>query len=435
MPADHLIFDWNREAGDESPARGSVELVDETLRDGLQSPSASCPEPEEMLRLLRLIDALGIDWVDIGLPGAGPRQARQVERLAREIASARLRVRPVCAARTVEADIRPVVEISQRTGVRIAVGAFIGSSPIRQTLQGWDRARLVRLTEEAVRFAVREGLPVVSVTEDTTRAHPKDLRALYGAAIQAGASRVCVCDTVGHATPAGTEAVVRFVAELVERENPEVRIEWHGHEDRGLSVANALAALRAGAHAVHGCGLGIGERVGNTPMDVLLVNLRLLGWIRRDLSSLPDYVAEVSRVVGIPVPDRYPVFGRDAFRTGSGVHADAILKALVRGRTDLADRVYSGVTAADVGREQVLEVGPMSGAANAVSWLSRHRLAATPSRVEAILAHAKAASRILGDDELARAVIEADEAATGPVEPPIPPPPDSRGETDAPARP
>src|SRR4029077_9185766 len=315
--------------------------------------------------LLHLMDDLGIDSVDIGLPGAGPHIVEAVTRLAREIVECRLKLRPNCAARTMAADIVPIIEVSQKVGIPIEVACFIGSSPIRQYAEDWDLDRMLRLTEDAVSLAVREGLPVMYVTEDTTRAHPDHVRRLYTAAIRAGASRVCVCDTVGHATPNGVQNLIRFVWDLIEEVNPAVKIDWHGHQDRGLGVTNALWALEAGAHRVHACALGIGERVGNTPMDQLLVNLQLLGWISRDLSRLADYCGTVSDATGVPIPDNYPIVGKDAFRTGTGVHAARIIKARKKGDEWLADRVYSGVPAAMVGRHQVIEVGPMSGLWNA----------------------------------------------------------------------
>ena len=276
-----LIYDWN--TVDRTPRLRDVMLDDETLRDGLQSPSVRCPTIDEKLRILHLIDRLGIDTADIGLPGAGPHVVADVERLAREIADNRLKVKANCAARTVIADIRPIVEVSQRVGLPIECCCFIGSSPLRQYAEGWTIDQLLRLSEEAITFAVGEGLPVMFVTEDTTRADPETLRQLYAAAIRAGASRVCIADTVGHATPDGAAAVVKFVAKIVDECDAAVGIDWHGHRDRDLAVINSLAALDAGATRLHGAAIGIGERVGNTPMDTLLVNLVLMGYLERDL--------------------------------------------------------------------------------------------------------------------------------------------------------
>jgi 2-isopropylmalate synthase len=404
-----LIHDWNASTAPKPPV---VMLDDETLRDGLQSPSVRTPSIGEKLKILHLIDALGIDTADIGLPGAGPHVVRDVERLAREIVDARLGVKANCAARTLAADIKPIAEISQRVGIALEVGAFIGSSSLRQYAEGWEIDHLLKLTEDAISFAVGEGLPVMYVTEDTTRAAPDTLRRLYSAAIRAGASRVCISDTVGHATPTGAAAVVRFVAQVVEECGGGVGIDWHGHRDRDLAVINSLAALDAGATRVHGAGIGIGERVGNTPMDMLLVNLVLMGYIERDLSALVEYCEAVSAATGVAIPPNYPVVGRDAFRTATGVHAAAVIKAYRKKDQELVDAVYSGVPASMVGREQEIEVGPLSGKSNVVFWLEKRGLPASDAIVDRIFAKAKAATAVLEESEI-RALCAAEEESHG----------------------
>ena len=396
-----LIYDWN--AGGEKPQRDSkrkVEFDDETLRDGLQSPSVTDPTLEEKVRILHFMNEIGVDSADIGLPGAGPHVQRSVERLAREIVDQKLDIAPNCAARTHENDIRPIVEISNRVGIPIEACTFIGSSPIRQYAEEWELEWIIEQSTKAVRFAVGHGLPVMYVTEDTTRAKPQDVEKLYTAAIDAGAKRVCVCDTVGHATPWGVRNLIRFVRNLVQRVNPQVKVDWHGHSDRGLGVINSIAALEAGADRVHGCAMGIGERVGNTPIDLLMVNLKLMGWIDNDLTSLPEYVRFVSQATKVPLPDQYPVIGRDAFRTGTGVHAAAIIKAKKKGNEWLADRVYSGVPAGMFGLQQIIEVGPMSGLSNVVYWLASHGYPQEESLAQELFQLAKSTNRVLTDDEL-----------------------------------
>ncbi|MEM7052087.1 MAG: 2-isopropylmalate synthase [Acidobacteriota bacterium] len=396
-----LIYDWNRLGqGDLEPARPRLELDDETLRDGLQSPSVLTPTIDEKLEILHYIAELGIEGANIGLPGAGPHVVRDVTRLAREIVDQKLPISPNCAARTLRADLEPIVEVSQSTGIAIEVACFIGSSPIRQYAETWKIDRMLKLTQEAVEYATGEGLPVMFVTEDTTRAHPDDLRRLYTVAIEAGARRLCIADTVGHATPSGTGHLVRFIRDLADRSGEQVKVDWHGHKDRGLSVINALTAAAAGADRLHGTAIGIGERVGNTPIDQLLVNMQLLGWIDRDLSKLPAYCRRVSEATGVPLPDNYPIFGKDAFRTGTGVHAAAIIKARAKGDDWLADRIYSGVPAAMIGRRQRIEIGPMCGESNIVYWLEERGIAAESELVGQILRAAKEATRVLEEQEL-----------------------------------
>jgi 2-isopropylmalate synthase len=397
---EHLIFDWN--AHGEQPARPArkIEFDDETLRDGLQSPSVTDPSIDEKLRILHYMNDIGVDNADIGLPGAGPHVQRTVERIAREIVDQKLSVYPSAAGRTHENDIKPIIEISQRVGIAIEADLFIGSSPIRQFAEEWDLDWIIAQSAKAVRFAVDNGIPVMYVTEDTTRATPEAIEKLYSAAIDAGASRLCVADTVGHATPWGARNVVRFVRELVDRKNPKVKVDWHGHQDRAMGIINCIAALEAGADRVHGCAAGIGERVGNTPIDLLMVNLKLMGWIDNDLTALRDYVEFVSRVTHVPLDDRYPVFGRDAFRTGTGVHAAAIIKAKKKGSEWLADRVYSGVPAGMFGLQQIIEVGPMCGLSNVIYWLAAHNYPQEEELAQEIFKLAKSTNRVLTDDEI-----------------------------------
>ncbi|MGH7614799.1 MAG: LeuA family protein, partial [Gemmatimonadales bacterium] len=386
-------FDW-------STAR--VDLNDETLRDGLQSPSVKDPSLEVKRRLLHLMADLGIVAVDIGLPGAGPRVVQQVRALAQEIRDHKLPIAPNCAARTVIADIEPVVRISQEVGIPIEAATFIGSSPIRQYTEDWTIDRMLKATEEAVGFAVHQGLPVMYVTEDTTRARPETLQRLYGAAINSGATRICLADTVGHATPDGVRALVAFVRrEIVGKKR--VSIDWHGHRDRGMGLINCLAAIEAGVDRVHATALGVGERVGNAEMDLLIVNLNLLGTHRADLSKLPEYCRTVADALGIPIPLNYPVMGSDAFRTGTGVHAAAIIKAKKKGHTWLADRVYSSIPAAELGLEQVIEISPVSGLSNVKYWLQSHGYdPADEAACQALFDAAKRADRTLTEEECHR---------------------------------
>ena len=397
-----LIYDWNAKGAAFDWEGCRVELNDETLRDGLQCPSVTDPAIDDKRRLLHLMVDLGIASADIGLPGAGARTRADTLALAKEIAAHRLQLDANCAARTVIADVEPVVRISQEAGIPIEAATFIGSSPIRQYAEDWTLDRMLRVSEEAVTFAVREGLPVMFVTEDTTRAAPETLKALYGNASRWGARRLCLADTVGHATPDGTRRLVRFVREeIVQPSGEAVTIDWHGHRDRGLGLANCLAAIEAGADRVHATALGIGERVGNAEMDLLLINLKLLGTHKHDLTKLPEYVRLASRSCGVPIAASYPVMGADAFRTGTGVHAAAIVKARRKGHEWLADRIYSGVPAGDFGLKQQIDISPLSGLSNVRCWLEERGYdAADEGLCQRIFEVAKGADRVLQDAEI-----------------------------------
>ena len=402
MDRDKLIYDWNL-TGDH-PARPpqTIYLNDETLRDGLQSPSAATPTLDEMIAHLHNCAAIGIHALNIGLPGAGPLVERQVEALAREIRDAKLPLFPNCAARTVAADIEPIARVSQKIGIPIEAATFIGSSAIRMEVENWDLDFALKCVTDAIELVKKEGLPSMFVTEDTVRARPEVVEALYSAAIDLGADRLVICDTTGHITPWGVANLLGFVRGLMEKKGVAgtVQMDWHGHMDRGLGVINNIAAIEARADRLHGTALGIGERAGNAPLDLTMVNLKLMGWVDNDLTGLGRYVRHGARICGFEIPSTYPVFGSDAFETGTGVHAAAVIKALNRGDSWLANRVYSGVPADDFGLSQKIRIGPMSGKSNVVFWLKAHGYDALEPMVDAIFDAAKDSRRMLTDEEI-----------------------------------
>jgi isopropylmalate/homocitrate/citramalate synthase len=404
VKASELIYDWNRIHPASLKPVGPVLLNDESLRDGLQSPSVRDPSIQDKIEILHLMEALGINSLDLGLPGAGPRAVEHVEALAREIVSHKMKIQANCAARTHQNDIRPIAEIVSRTGLAIEAATFLGSSPIRRYTEGWTDDFLLKTTDSAVSYAVSLGLEVMYVTEDTSRCDPETIKRLYSTAINCGARAICICDTAGHATPMGTFALVRFILEEVVKPSGEtIRVDWHGHCDRGLAIANSMAALVAGAVCVHATAIGIGERVGNTQMDQMLVNLKLMGihpWADQDLTKLKTYCQAISKATGVPIPVNYPVLGDDAFRTATGVHAAAVIKAYKKNDIELANTVYSGVPSHVFGLEQIIDVGPMSGKSNVIFWLERHGIPPTEDCVERIYKRAKASDHTLSETEI-----------------------------------
>jgi 2-isopropylmalate synthase len=396
-----LIHDWNSHSTPDIPAGRKVLLDDETLRDGLQNPSVRNPSIDEKIEIVHLMDALGIDTVNVGLPGAGPRAFADAEALAREIFGSRMKIRPHVAGRTQRQDIQAIIELCDRVGQPMEAALFLGSSPIRRLAEDWTVDYLQRTTEDAVKQAVSAGLPAMYVTEDTVRTDPATIVALYSTAIRAGARAIVLCDTVGHATPRGAYNLVKFaIDEVVRPSGEKIRVDWHGHNDRGLAVANSMAAIDAGADQVHAAALSLGERVGNTPMEMMLVNLRLLGVIDRDLSQLKKYSETVARSTDTVIPPNYPIVGRDAFRTQTGVHAAAIAKAYKKGDLELADAIYSGVPAHMFGLEQIIEIGPMSGRSNIVYWLGKRGIATSDEIIDRIFAAAKQSACVLSESEI-----------------------------------
>jgi 2-isopropylmalate synthase len=408
MQTPDLIYDWNKNYPPGLKPPGPVLINDETLRDGLQSPSVRDPSIAEKIEILHLMETLGIHSLALGLPGAGQRAVEAVTALASEIAAHKMKIRANCAARTHENDIRPIAEIVQKTGLPIEAATFIGSSPIRRFTEGWTDDFLLQTTEKAVKYAVSLGLDVMYVTEDTSRCDPETVKRLYATAINCGARAICICDTAGHATPMGALALVRFVIEEVVKPSGEkIRVDWHGHSDRGLAIANSLAAIIAGANCVHGCAIGLGERVGNTQVDQMLVNLKLTGiapWDQQDLTKLKQYCQAVSRATGVPIPANYPVVGDDAFRTATGVHAAAIIKAYRKDDVALANAVYSGVPSHMFGLEQIIDIGPMSGKSNVLWWLERHGIPVSDGIVDRIYQRAKQSDHTLSEAEILECV-------------------------------
>jgi len=399
-----LIYDWNRLYPKSLHPPGQVRLTDETLRDGLQSPSVRDPSIQQKIDILHLMESLGISSLDIGLPGAGASAVEHATALAQEIVDNKMKITAYCAARTHENDIRPIADIVQKTGLPIEVAAFLGTSPIRRYTEGWNGDFLLQTTEKAVKYAVSLGLEVMYVTEDTTRCDPETVRQLNSAAINYGAHALVLCDTAGHATPVGAVALVKFVLEqVVHPSGQKIRLDWHGHCDRGLAIANSMAALVAGADCVHATALGIGERVGNTQMDQMLVNLKLMGiapWDHQDLTKLKQYCDAVSFATGVPIPANYPVVGEDAFRTTTGVHAAAVIKAYKKKDVELANTVYSGVPSHIFGLQQIIDIGPMSGKSNVLFWLEHRGLPANEDVVERIYKCAKASDHTLSEEEI-----------------------------------
>ena len=395
-----IIYDWNSVEKVSPLTNDKILFMDETLRDGLQSPSVVDPPVTDKIMLVHTMDELGIQHADVGLPGAGPRAYQHVLEICREIGQAGLKIKPAAAARTLDKDIEPIVEISQKTGVEIELLAFIGTSPIRKFVEEWESHKMYRLVRESIRFARANNLPVCFVTEDTTRARPDTLYPLYHVAVDAGASRICLCDTVGHATPDGLRNLIRFTKNIIAGMDKDIKLDWHGHNDRGLGLVNTIHAIEQGVTRVHGTAMGIGERCGNAPMDQILVNLKLLGAIDNDLSKLVLYCKQAALGTHFQVPRNYPVVGPDAFRTSTGVHASAILKSRSAGADWLADRIYSGIPAGMFGLKQKVEVGHMSGESNVLFWLDEHGFARDPAAISKILEVAKSGDRVLDDTEL-----------------------------------
>jgi isopropylmalate/homocitrate/citramalate synthase len=402
-----LVHDWN---GPLPHPGGDVQVFDETLRDGLQAAHVRHPNVEEKLHLLSLMDRLGIDQADIGFPSSDCQQSSDIVELGRIAAAGKLRLRLEVAGRCAPGDIRAILDVVERSGYTFEAGIFIGSSSIRRFVEGWDLSTLVGRVREGVALATRNGLRVMFVTEDTTRSDPETIRVLYDAAISEGATRLCVADTVGSATPRGVARLMSFIVREVIRGQPGLQLIWHGHRDLGLEIANCLAAVEGGAQALEATALGIGERAGNAAMELVLAHLHLNGLRSGSLLPLTEYAHYAARILRAPIPFRQPVVGPEAFSHGSGVHAAAIRKALELGRPDLAGVVYSPIDPAVVKRTIGITVGRMSGRSNAILALRNLGIEPAEGLVSAVLAAAKTSDSPLTNERI-RQLAEAQSVA------------------------
>jgi 2-isopropylmalate synthase len=405
-----LVFDWNEKERHGPLLREPPRCVDQTLAEGLRAPSARAPTVEQKLELIRRMDGLGVDAAALGRPGARPKALAEVEQIVRTIAEERLEIELICASSTDEVELRALAELAQRTGSAIEVEIAIGSGPLRAYAEGGPANKTSGAARQAVAFAVGNSLVASLVTEDTTRAHPRVLDPLYRAAIEAGVSRIVLTDSTGHATPDGLRSLIAFSRSILRGLDAVDRVEldWHGKDDRGLALVLGLFALEHGIDRVHASALGLGERAGGTPIDLLLLNLSMLAQLdpeRHDLAGLVAYVEKVAEYTGVAIRESYPLAGRDVFRSTNDAHAAAITKAIAKGDVELADRVLSSVPAGAFGRTPSLEIGVDSGRNSAAAWLRAHDREATDDAIERILAAALAHGGRL-DDAAVRGLFE-----------------------------
>jgi 2-isopropylmalate synthase len=396
MHSSDLIYDWN------PPPSGTpkpIQICDETLRDGLQGGVRRTPILPEKLALLAYSDALGLAEAVVGFP-AQEISYQDALSICQGAQQQSLKLSLGLLGRMVDTDVQAIHRIQQASGHPVVAWLFVGCSPIRRYVETRNIDELEQLTRSGIRLAKQLGLPVNYGTEDTARAEPEVVERLFRAAIEEGAETVTICDTVGHLTPPGTQRLVAHFRQFLDQQNLKARLDFHGHNDRGLGVANALAAVAAGIDRIHCTALGVGERSGNTPLDQFLVNLKMQGQWPKDLTPLSHYCQAVARICQMPVPENYPILGTNAFLTQAGVHASTILKAEMRGETDIAALVYSGVNPNLVGLDYGIQVGPHSGLSNVKFLLYRQGIESTEAMLDQILAKARAENRVLSTAEV-----------------------------------
>lgn len=391
-------YDWNTP----STRRRPVDVGDSTFSDAPQSPSANEPSLAAKRRLLSLMSELGLRSAALGYPGSGPRQFAETLELARELTRTQLPIDASCSARASVKDVGVALDVRERSGLDLELAIALPVSPVRLDAEGISMDRLQESAETSISYARRAGARVVAVLEDAARTPPELLAVLIQHVLSLGATAVRVADTVGHATPDGTRALLRFAADQVRvRHGRPIRLEWHGQQDRGLALANALAAVDTGVDRLYASALGLGERCGTVPLEVLLTNLRITGGWPHTLGALQEYAESAAAAFGVAIAHAHPVIGADAFRSGTGAHATALVKALRAGDRSMADDVASAVPAGLVGAEHRVDVSPVSGLSNVRWWLAQHGY--DPGDLvlmRELLLAVKQTQRVATDDEL-----------------------------------
>lgn len=406
MDKKNIVYDWNHLPTNSRPnsigRKANVEVNDETLRDGLQATYVKHPRLEEKIILLDSMERVGINSANIGFPISGSEQFNDVVALAAHVKKNKYKISLECGGRLHKKDVQAIIEASQRAGLGLDAGLFIASSHIRHMVEAWSLPMMKKMIKEGVGLAVKNGLRVMFVTEDTTRAHPKTLDYLYNSAIDAGAVRLCLSDTVGHATPIGTSNLLTFIKRNIIKKNKHILLDWHGHNDRGLALANTYAAITHGINRVQATALGVGERAGNISMEELVFNLSMDNIGQWNLKELKKYAKIASRILKFKLPANYPIIGKDVFKTATGVHAAAILKSIQINNHTLAGVVYSAIDPIKVDRNFHILIGPMSGKANVIYHLTKHNIPFNARLVDAILKLAKSERRIVKNREILR---------------------------------
>lgn len=401
----NLLYDWNNHDIQNRVSK-KIEINDETLRDGLQAVSFSSFSLEQMYQFIEDANKLQITTINLGMPGAGDLSFNRVRMLAKYISERKLNIKMNVACLAKIEDVQLVEKIMDEIGQQIEICIFIGASSIRRFVEDWTLNDVISKLEPAVKRAVKTKSPVMLVTEDTSRTSPEDLELIYKSFANNGINRICVCDTVGYNTTYGVSQLIKFVKNTIEKTGCNIKIDYHGHNDRGLALSNALTAIDCGVDRIHATALGIGERCGNCSMEQLLINMKLNGYYNGDLLLLNDYISLISKANKIEIPETYPGFGKNAFRTQSGIHSAAIIKAKKKGLYDIANTIYSSVPAELIGRVQEIELGPMSGKSNVCYILDKYNIEKTDKNISFLLEKAKSSNHVFSSQEIESIIAE-----------------------------
>ncbi|MFC6961354.1 (R)-citramalate synthase [Halocatena marina] len=343
-----------------------VQFLDTTLRDGEQAPGISLT-PAEKAEIATKLDSAGVSVIEAGsaCTGAGER-----ETIAR-VADLDLDATVTSFARGVQRDIDLALDCGV-DGINLVVPA--SDRHIEQKV-GTTRDSVIEKTVDLTEYANDHGLWVEVLGEDGSRSELQFLERLMKRALDAGADRVCYCDTVGHATPDRTMEVVSRLTALGPTST-------HTHDDLGLAVTNALVSIAAGADLVHATVNGIGERAGNAALEEIAIALDHGYSVETlDTTKLYDLAQTVATGTGISLAPNKAVVGENAFTHESGIHTDGTLKD---------DAMYEPYPPETVGRERRLVLGKHAGRAGVRAALDEHGVDVTDEELGAIVEQVKA---------------------------------------------
>ena len=290
-------------------------IIDSTLREGEQFSKASF-RTEDKLEIARALDTFGVEYIEVTSPAASPQSQRDCALLVKSGLTARV----ITHARCVVDDVKAAID----SGVRGIGLLFATSRILRESSHGKSIQQIIDAMGPPIRLAVSAGLEVRFSCEDAFRSEEADLMAVYRAAEQLGVHRVGLADTVGIATPRQVYTVVREIRRTVKCD-----INFHGHNDTGCAIANAYEAISAGATHVDVSVLGIGERVGITPLGGLVARMFALEpqavAERYRLGQLRELERIVARVTGVEIPFNNFVTGETAYAHKAGMHLKSMM--------------------------------------------------------------------------------------------------------------
>ena len=382
--ANDFLYSWNAL----NRANISNVKIEDDIRDALQSVRTVQPLLSERKALLDLSAKVGIQYSFLGFPAASQNETNLVTALVKHIADEKIPIEPVLMARALENDVKRIIEIQNETSYAVAADIFINTSALRLKIEGWTLDTIINKIKKSHHLSVNNNLKYRISLEDSARTAPDSIEILIKEIINLGIKTIVLCDTVGDCLPSGASNLTSFVMDIISKENVDVEIGWHGHNDKGLSLANALASVEAGATIISGTFTGIGERTGNIPLEQIIYILSQNGNQLYDLKYLKPLCDMLSATTKTKIPYSLPIIGKDAFSTSTGTHVAAIYKAKEFGQS-FEDLMYSGVAASDLERRQTLLIGPNSGRSAIIAALEEIQIVATENTVTSILDYCK----------------------------------------------